>query len=180
VEIERGGEDYWGHQGERILILHQSETRQDLEQIVLLPTSQEALALDAALTDFLVLEQVQGHMPKQGKVFRPVAKKLSLVCGRKRLFLSSYFPIGTDKRLTVSAVYGESSQAWSRLKQARSLYQLTLFLVGYLDALQRGWGESAPSSLRLKGLPKHVRFIDKVRTMLLKQGQQCAAIRLSS
>ncbi len=43
-------------QGERILILKLGQTRQNLEQIILLPTRQEAFALDASFTGFLMFE----------------------------------------------------------------------------------------------------------------------------
>jgi hypothetical protein len=43
-------------QGKRILILHLSKTGQNLEQIILVPTRQEAFAFEAPLASFLLLE----------------------------------------------------------------------------------------------------------------------------
>jgi hypothetical protein len=56
-------------QGKRILILHLGQTSQDLKQVILLPTRQEAFTLDAPFAGFLLFEQVQSDMPQQGEVF---------------------------------------------------------------------------------------------------------------
>ena len=53
---ERVTADEHKMQGERILILHMCETGENLEQVILLPTRQEAFALDTPLAGFLLLE----------------------------------------------------------------------------------------------------------------------------
>lgn len=69
-------------QGKRILILHLCEPGQDLEQLVLLPTRQEAFAFNAPFANFLLLEYFQGDMSQQGKVFRPVIFPHPAMIGR--------------------------------------------------------------------------------------------------
>jgi hypothetical protein len=62
-------DDFLLMQGKRILIIHPGKASQNLEQVILLPACQKPFALDASFAGFLLLEQVQGNVTKQSKVF---------------------------------------------------------------------------------------------------------------
>lgn len=49
--------------GERILL------SQDFEEVVIIPSSSQAFGLDDSLDRMLMLEQVEGNMAQDGKVF---------------------------------------------------------------------------------------------------------------
>jgi hypothetical protein len=49
--------------------LHLNSCCQDFEEVIFFPASLELLGMDTAFGGFLLFEEIEGHMAKDGKVF---------------------------------------------------------------------------------------------------------------